>query len=227
MNNYIAIELTEFNKKMNGYMMLLNYRLCNHCVKAEPSAMLPVSVMLGGRDYNFEEVAEMMRPDDYTFDVYPKNQNNLQAIIKGVFDIHPEFKMEIKSDKSENGELLNHIVYTMPEVNEERRDQLSETSKAFHRECMVHFDTCYTKEQATLAEMITEMKMSINEADEARTGFKNIYNQSKEQADNILQAKLMEIEEGYQRYLSHQEQADSLNDGLDYSKSMRIGQMVD
>ena len=227
MNNYIAIELTEFNKKMNGYMMLLNYRLCNHCVKAEPTALLPVSVMLGGRDYNFEEVADAIRPDDYTFDVYPKNQNNLQAIVKGVFDIHPEFKMEIKSDKSESGELINHIIYTMPEVNEERRDLLSETSKAFHRECMVHFDTCYTKEQATVAEIITQMKMPINEADEAKTGFKNIYDQSKEQADNILQAKLMEIEEGYQRYLAHQEHTDSMNDNIDYSKSMRIGQFED
>ena len=208
-------------------MMLLNYRLCNHCVKAEPTALLPVSVMLGGRNYNFEEVADAMRPDDYTFDVYPKNQNNLQAIVKGVFDIHPEFKMEIKAEKSESGELLNHIVYKMPEVNEERRDLLSETSKAFHRECMVHFDTCYTKEQATVSEMITQMKMPINEADEAKTGFKNVYDQSKEQADNILQAKLMEIEEGYQRYLSHKEHGDSMNDIIDNSMSMRIGQFED
>ncbi len=227
MNNYIAIELTEFDKKMGGYMMLFNYRLCNHCVKAEPTAMLPVSVILGDRDYDFEKVADALKPDDYTFDVYPKNQNNLQAIIKGVFETHPEFKMEIKTDKTDSGELLSHIVYTMPEVNEERRDLLNETSKTCHRECMAHFDACYAKEQATLAELLVQLKLPANEADEAKTAFKNLYDDSKEQADNILQAKLMEIEEGYQRYLSHQEHADSLNDGLDYSKSMRIGQMDD
>lgn len=225
MNNYIAIELTEFNKKMSGYMMLLNYRLCNHCVKSEPTAMLPVSVVLGGRDYNFEDVADATRPDEYTFDVYPKNQNNLQAIIKGVFDIHPEFKMELKTDKAENGEQFTHVIYTMPEVNEDRRDLLSETSKAFHKECMVHFDTCYAKEQATLVEMITGMNLSAEEADEARTGFKNVYDQSKEQADKILEAKLVEIEQGYQRYLSLQEERKANDDGFDYSTSMRFDAM--
>ena len=227
MNNYIAVEISEFDKKMNGYLMLFNYRLCNHCVKAEPTAMLPVSVILGGRDYNFEDVAYALRPDDYTFDVYPKNQNNLQAIVKGVFDIHPEFKMEIKTDKNENGETESHIVYTMPEVNGERHDLLNETVKTFHRECMANFDTCYAKEQVTLAEMITQMKLSVNEADEAKTGFKNIYNQAKEQADKILGAKQVEIEQGYQRYLANQSPSADNDDGMDYSKSMRIGPMND
>lgn len=227
MNNYISIELTEFDSKMGGYLMLFNYRMCNHCVKAEPTAMLPVSVMLGGQDYDLEKVADTLRPDDYTFDVYPKNPNNLDAIVKGVFDMHPEFKMEIQTKKTESGEELQHIVYKMPEVNEERRDLLNETCKTFHRECLANFDACYAKEQATIAELFVQLKLPVNEVEEAKTAFKNLYDDSKEQADNILQAKLMEIEEGYQRYLSHQEHADSLNDGLDYSKSMRIGQMED
>ena len=84
MTNYIAVELTEFEKKMSGYIMLFNYRMTNLCVKAEPTALLPVTVALDSSEYNFEDVAVTMRPDEFTFDVYPKNQNNLQAIVRGV-----------------------------------------------------------------------------------------------------------------------------------------------
>ena len=45
-------------------------------------------------------------------------------------------------------------------------------------------------------------KMPPTEADEARQGFENVFNKSKEMCDKLLQAKLDEIEEGYQRYLS-------------------------
>lgn len=223
MNNYISIEITEFDKKMGGYLMLFNYRLCNYCVKAEPTAMLPVTVQLGGKEYNFEDVAQATKPDDYTFDVLPKNQNNLNAIIDGVFDMHPEFKMEIKTVKNENGEEVRHIIYTMPEVDKDRRDLLNETSKTFHKECIANFDTCYAKQQATLAEMFIQLKMPANEVDEAKAGFKNVYNEAKEQADKMLTAKLAEIEEGYQRYLSNENGA-SNSKGTDFSKSMRLDQ---
>lgn len=225
MNNYISIELTEFDSKMGGYLMLFNYRMCNHCVKAEPTAMLPVSVMLGGQDYDLEKVADTLRPDEYTFDVYPKNPNNLDAIVKGVFEMHPEFKMEIKTDKTDSGELLSHIVYTMPEVNEERRDLLNETTKTFHRECLANFDACYAKEQATIAELFVQLKLPVSEVEEAETAFKSLYDESKEQAGKLLDAKLAEIEEGYQRYLANQEQAESETDNMGYSTSMRIGQV--
>ena len=222
MNNYIALELTEFQKKANGYLTMFNYRLANYCVKAEPTAMLPITVVLAGKEYNFEEVAYATKPDDYTFDVYPKNPNNLQAIIDGVFDMHPEFKMEMKSDKNANDEETHHVVYTMPEVNKDRRDVLNETSKAFHQECLSKLDACYAKELADTAEAFT--KMSVPEVDEAKTGFKNIYDEAKEQSEKLLNAKLTEIEEGYQRYLSQQGES-SLGDGNhDFSKSIHLGQ---
>lgn len=223
MNNYIALEISEFSKKMNGYLMMFNYRLANYCVKAEPTAMLPVSVVLGNTEYNFEEVADAIRPDDFTFDVYPKNQNNLQQIIDGVFDMHPEFKMEIKTDKNANDEDVRHVVYTMPDVDKDRRDLLNEISKTFHKECQTSLDACYAKQQAKLVEVFTQMP--ANEVDEAKTGFKNIYDESKENANKLLDAKLTEIEEGYQRYLSKVEDGGELGDEMDFSKGIRMDQM--
>lgn len=203
MNNYITFEITDLATKLKGYNMLFNYRMTNFCVKAEPTALMPVTVAVAGTEYNLEEVADIMRPDDFSFDVYPKNPNNLQDIINGIFDTHPEFKMELKTDKDENdenAEEIHHAFYTMPEVNKKRRDLLNDTTKVFHKECQANLEIAYAELQERLVEPYT--KMPPEEVDEARLGFKKIYEDAKGECDQLLQAKLEEIEEGYQRYLA-------------------------
>ena len=202
MNNYITFEISDLANKMKGYNMLFNYRMTNLCVKAEPTALMPVTVLVADSEYNLEEVANIMRPDDFSFDVYPKNPNNLQNIITGIFDMHPEFKMEMKTDKPEHegGEEKQHILYTMPPVDKDRRNLLNDTTKLFHKECQANLDVTYAELQAKLVEPYT--KMSLQEIDEAKKAFKKVYDISKDQCDKMLEQKLNEIEEGYQRYLS-------------------------
>ena len=202
MNNYISFETIDFAKKLKGYNMLFNYRMSNLCVKAEPTALMPVTVFVAGTEYNLEEVANILKPDDFSFDVYPKNQNNLQDIISGIFDVHPEFKMELKTDKAENegGADTQHVFYTMPPVDKDRRKLLNETTKTFHKECMVNLDVTYADLQARLVEPYTQM--SPQDVDEARKGFKKVYDDSRDECDKMLQLKLNEIEEGYQRFLN-------------------------
>jgi ribosome recycling factor len=202
MNNYISFETIDFAKKLKGYNMLFNYRMSNLCVKAEPTALMPVTVFVAGTEYNLEEVANILKPDDFSFDVYPKNQNNLQDIISGIFDVHPEFKMELKTDKAENegGADTQHVFYTMPPVDKDRRKLLNETTKTFHKECMVNLDVTYADLQARLVEPYTQM--SPQDVDEARKGFKKVYDDARDECDKMLQLKLNEIEEGYQRYLN-------------------------
>ena len=210
MNNYISFETIDFAKKLKGYNMLFNYRMSNLCVKAEPTALMPVTVFVAGTEYNLEEVANILKTDDFSFDVYPKNQNNLQDIISGIFDVHPEFKMELKTDKAENegGADTHHVFYTMPPVDKDRRKLLNETTKTFHKECMVNLDVTYADLQARLVEPYTQM--SPQDVDEARKGFKKVYDKAREECDKMLQLKLNEIEEGYQRYLT--EDNDRIND---------------
>lgn len=202
MNNYISFETIDLAKKLKGYNMLFNYRMSNLCVKAEPTALMPVTVFVAGTEYNLEEVANILRPDDFSFDVYPKNQNNLQDIISGIFDVHPEFKMELKTDKAENegGADTQHVFYTMPPVDKDRRKLLNETTKTFHKECIVNLDVTYADLQARLVEPYTQM--SPQDVDEARKGFKKVYDDARDECDKMLQLKLNEIEEGYQRYLT-------------------------
>lgn len=202
MNNYISFETIDLAKKLKGYNMLFNYRMSNLCVKAEPTALMPVTVFVAGTEYNLEEVANILKPDDFSFDVYPKNQNNLQDIISGIFDVHPEFKMELKTDKAENegGADTQHVFYTMPPVDKDRRKLLNETTKTFHKECKVNLDVTYADLQARLVEPYTQM--SPQDVDEARKGFKKVYDDARDECDKMLQLKLNEIEEGYQRYLT-------------------------
>ena len=205
MNNYITFELTDLAKKLKGYVMLFNYRLSNLCVKAEPTALMPVSVFVADTEYNLEEVANIMRPDDFSFDVYPKNQNNLQEVIGGIFEAHPEFKMELKIDKAEHegGEDKSHLLYTMPPVDKNRRKLLDEAAKIFHKECKVNLDATYAELQPRLVD------------DTAR-----------DQCDKMLEQKQNEIEEGYQRYLNEYndqyDESDADNSEMEISHDSEI-----
>ena len=171
MNNYISFETIDFAKKLKGYNMLFNYRMSNLCVKAEPTALMPVTVFVAGTEYNLEEVANILKPDGFSFDVYP-----------------------------EGGADTQHVFYTMPPVDKDRRKLLNETTKTFHKECMVNLDVTYADLQARLVEPYTQM--SPQDVDEARKGFKKVYDDARDECDKMLQLKLNEIEEGYQRYLN-------------------------
>lgn len=224
MNNYLGIELFEFEKKMNGYIMLFNYRISNLCVKAEPTAMLPVTVTLGAMEYNLEEVADAVKPDDYTFYVYPKNQNSLQDIVDGVFDMHPEFKMELATEKRSEDVEVRYIIYTMPFVNKDRRDLLNEATKTFHKECMANLEACNAKQLDMMAELA--LKLPPEDINEGKDRMKAIYDDAKEQADKLQEAKLAEIEEGYQRYLSEDDDRynapDTGDDNMEVSQDPEI-----
>lgn len=200
MDNYIIAEINEFSQKENGYLALFCVRLGNFCVKADPQAMLSATIHLESAEYNFEDVADATRPNDYTFDVTPKNENNLSAIIQGVAEVHPEFKVSVKIKEYDEGFEERHIIYTMPEVNKERRDLLNEVCKTFHKECVGKLDWAYGKRLADTAQLLA--RLSVQEADNVKKVFEKTYHDAKENAEKLLNAKLQEIEEGYQRYLA-------------------------
>lgn len=95
MNIYVTSAIAGLKEKLNGYVALLNYRYTNLCVKAELGALLPVTV-IADKEYNLEDVAVVFTPTEYQFDIHPKLRDYLQPIIDGIFDVHPEFKLEIQ-----------------------------------------------------------------------------------------------------------------------------------
>ena len=240
---------------MDGYTMLLSYRYMNLCVKAEIASVVPVGVIDEGTEFDIEEVADVAIANEYQMVVYPKYTELLRPIIAGIAEAHPEFKLSIKKGemtyvsaddednseresrtKSDNldsfpdGELGEDntglfLVYTMPDVDKNRRDLLTAAVKSLHTECMMRIDSLYARH----AEIFMNMLMnptSPKEADLLKDKLKQIYEEHKERADKLRDEKLQEIDDGYARYTLKQKDIDTQKneeaDNMDYSKGIRI-----
>ena len=202
MNNLLNAEIMVFQQKLNGHVMLFNYRMMNLCVKAEPAALMPATIHLADGSYNIEDTANIEKPDDYHFKITPKNPNNMPNVIEG-------------------NKVVHFLTYEMPYVDKDRRDLLNETTKGFHKECIARLDTEMAAQTATFVDMLVHAPAA--EADEARRMIQQIYDDTKDSADDLLKAKLVEIEDGYQRYLKEQEKEKIKEaENFDYSKGMRL-----
>ena len=216
MNLYVTAAVKELKEKLNAYLSLLSYRYANLCVKAELGALLPVTVV-AEREYNLEDVAKVATPDNFRFEIYPDLPDHLQAIIAAVLDVHPEFKMELV--KEDYGNRNQHIVYTMPEVDKDRRKLLNDAAKVFYEECKVEINTAcggYLAEVPSL-----EGKLPVEEVTEVTRVLKRSREESLQTCQNLYQKKLAEIDEAYQRYqASHADGGES--NGIDVTSSMRL-----
>lgn len=223
MNSYYYAQLKDFTEKARGYNMMFNYRMMNLCVKAEPGALVPVIVTVGGKDYNLEEVAQIRRPDDYVFEIRANNGDYLQNIIDGIMDVHPEFVFEMKTEKDIEDKDVNYAQYTMPEVDKERYDLLSETTKAFYNECLVSIDAVYAQKEAKLAEVAVHAP--AEDVQQIKDELDEYYNNAKDEAQKMRDMKLQEIEEAYLHYQENEQDREigKIN-SFDYSQGMRLDQ---
>lgn len=222
MNIYVTSAIAGLKEKLNGYVALLNYRYTNLCVKAELGALLPVTVT-ADKEYNLEEVAQVVLPTEYQLDVYPKVNDYLQPIIEGIFEVHPEFKLEIRQVEQSRNPLDKHLLYTMPEVNDERYNLLTNTAKVFYEECNLEIDKECALHTAALPELAG--KLSVEDIDEIKQVLEHTINEYHDKTKELNQEKLIEIEEAYQRYLAANEGNELAKDEIDFTKCMRIGQM--
>ena len=219
MNNYVITEIDSAQKKMSAYVTLLSYRYMNLCVKAELGALMPVNVYIGDESYNIEAVANIYSPDAFQFSVYPKNNNNLQAIIQGIYEAHPEFKMEIKTS-TDGGD--SHIIYTMPEVDKNRHDMLQNAVKGLHGECCTRIDAIKADYQTLLLENLTKVGVSKAEIDEAQQALDDVYQRSLNMADHQLNEKQQEIDEALVRYQEEQIHKAEEEPEFDFTKGFRM-----
>ena len=218
MNNMIISQIDEAQKRMSGYIALLNYRFKNLCVKADIAALLPVSVYANGEELNIEDVANVNMPDEYQLGVYPKEVEDLQPIIQGIYEAHPEFKMEIMSTDDSEDEASKYVLYTMPEVDKNRRDFLMTGVKGLYEESRARIEAVYAKYQARFAEML--VNASVQDANDANKALEDAYNRCSDMTEQLLKQKQQEIEDGYEKYIEDQEQKKEME--FDYSKGFRM-----
>ena len=202
MRRNVANMIGECNSKMNGYAVLLNYRYMNLCVKAEPASLLNVSVVCEDRPLDIEQVADVtISPDDFHFEVYPKDSDLLTKIALAIKTSHPEFKQEVKSvdenpdDSSDDGK---YLLLQMPEVDDDRHDLLVNGVGALYDECKVKLDTNF---QAYTTKITTQLVGSpAEELDEAKAALQEVNDKYAEMIKGFREEKEKEIEEAYQKY---------------------------
>jgi hypothetical protein len=157
-----------------------------------------------------------------------------------VFEAHPEFKQQfmLRPTEGEDQELepkqlydptvqgFKYLLCTMPEVDKNRYDLLKNGVKALHGECIskINILNMQTKAALTDGSFLSTQK----DMDEAEARLKELYDTTKEKADQLLQDKLDEIEEAYKHYLEGDKSAnddeEAYDPGYDVLTGMRLEQ---
>lgn len=193
-------------EKLKGYVAMMNFRFINLCVKADPVALIPVTVNIEGDEKTLEQVAMTAQKDDYRFWIVPKYDEDMESICKGIAKVHPEFKQEEGSFKvdgpGENGKAhdVRYIELTMPEVNQKRYDAMKDAVDVIYQECKTLMEAAVNKSKAEIAFLsIGEPKDDIDGINDA---VDKLDKDCKEQRDKLRDKKLKEIEDAYKEWLS-------------------------
>ena len=137
MNVFITSQIESVEKKMAGYHALLSYRYSNLCVKADPTSLLSVTLVMGSTEKDIEEVAEVAKPkDDYHLIVIPKMQQH------------------------------RFLLYEMPEVDKDRRDFLNQAVDSLYDECKARIEAVTNDQKMTFAEFLSGKPEELKEAND-------------------------------------------------------------
>ena len=219
MNVFITSQIESVEKKMAGYHALLSYRYSNLCVKADPSSLLSVTLVMGSTEKDIEEVAEVAKPkDDYHLIVIPKVQDFIMDINQAVQVAHPEFKVEQKP-LGDGNDQHRFLLYEMPEVDKDRRDFLNQAVDSLYDECKARIEAVTNDQKMTFAEFLSGKPEELKEANDQLNKSHDDY---MAKIQSLLNQKRQEIEEGYQRYLITHENDDTQTNSFDVTSSMRL-----
>lgn len=213
MRKSIEALINEMKNKMSGYAVLLQYRYLNLCVKAEPVALLSISVVDNeGEEYDLESVALASKTNDYQFELYPHDQKMVFAICKGIKEAHPEFKVDTKTEESDEAseESQTVIVCTVPEMNKDRHDSLIDGVGLLYDQCKAKLDANHAVYKTRLAAKL--VGSSDTEVQEAEDKLEQVFKTHDDICMQYKEAEIKEIEEAYQRYLDKQKNQQDVAD---------------
>ena len=223
MNSFTTSEIKSFEKKLGSYQYLLTFRYSNLCVKADPISLLPVSITVGNREQNIEDVAQVVQMDDFRLVVIPKQMDVLRDVQEGIFEAHPEFKMSIEQ-MEKNDPNSRFVLCEMPPVDKPRYDLLTEATKNLYEECKARMDAVLLEEKRIFVELLAEDPESLQKVvDQINEKHNNAINDIMDLRDK----KLEEIEEAYAKYLEEHPQEDvnkSQQSDIDVTQSMHMGE---
>ena len=203
-------EFDSLGEKYTNYIGIMDFRFRNLCIKSDPMALLPVKVLIEGELQNIEKCADVGKDNDYQFMVFPKYEEDLGQIAKGILEVHSEFKVEGKTmpiesvDENGNDQTVDvkYLLLTMPVVNDDRYKVLKDGVDAIYQDCKIQMESANNISKAKFAELAPgETKEDLDKLDKE---LKRLNKQWNEQRDKIHQAKLDDIEEAHNKWLAEQ-----------------------
>ena len=201
----IAIEtlIHEMEGKLGGYVTLLVYRYANLCIKAQPMSLLSVLVDDDEQgQMKIEEVAGLTMSDEYHLKLTPYDKRFTFPLCKAVKVEHPEFKQNlIKPDNADDDD-ERVLILTMPEVNDDRHDELTDAVGVLYDGCKAQIDKTVASYKVKLEPKITPL--TSDEHDEAQNAFDSSVKTHTDLIEKVKADKLQEIEEAYQHWLADQ-----------------------
>jgi ribosome recycling factor len=201
MNRKVEMLFSECQSQMNAHAMLLYIRYADFCVKAEPFSLLNVTVEVDDAEQQIEQVCGVDMPDDYTFVVYPNENQYVPAIIKGIAKEHPEFELEEKREKTTNAsgqedeEIELH--YHMPKVDDNRFKAGTEYVDLCYDAAKTHIDAVQAKYSVKIP-----LAAKDEDTDALKERLKADYDKYIAQCDEFKATKLAELEEAHNAYLA-------------------------
>lgn len=211
MKQQVSNLIEEAKSKLSGYTALYAYRLMNLCVKAEPASLLSVEVETERGTENLDNLSQVYRPDDFHFILIPNEEKELMKIGKGIMKVHPEFKQEVKAEqgKDKNGRdmELKYILISMPDMNDERHEVLTNGVKALTEEVKLKTDGIFDIYTAKIAKQLAGAP--DDEIKEAKDALKEIHETLGNAAKEYEERKIKEIEEAYKLYLDKKAQEEA------------------
>jgi len=236
MKREIISKYNQLNEKLTGYVAILNYRYMNLCVKAEEVSLLTIMCDVEGEERPIEEVADVVKKNDYQFMCIPKVEEDLLDVAKGVTMAHPEFKQKIEKldvevhDEKGNPQThyVSYILLTMPEVNDDRYDLLTDAVKMAYNECKTQMEMANQKSQVEMLPL--EQGEKAEELDKLHDAIDKLNDEKNNLRDKVYDEKMKEIDEAHNRWLANEgaeekkkEEAEAAR-GNDVLTSMKMGQ---
>lgn len=232
MKRRIISQYDQLKDRLSGYVAMLNYRYMNLCIKAEEASLIPVTVIIEDEGKRIEDVANVAKDGEYAFKVFPKYEEDILDISKGIAMSHPEFKQEhqhldVKLDDGQTVD-VEFLLITMPKVDNNRYDILKQATNAMYEECKIQMEAAKTKAETQIAILSADEKPE--DIDKLKNAIKELNKTWTEKRDQLHEDKLKEIEDAHNKYLQeqteetqkHQEEQMAEGDG---GKSLDMGML--
>jgi len=238
MRRAVLKEYDLLGESLSNYSAVFGYRLKNFCVKAEEVSLLPIKVLIEGELQLLEDCTTIGKPDEYSFMIFPRYDEDMTILGQSIMVAHPEFKQEIKSmtvdsvdEKGDPKEVdVRYLLLTMPEVDDDRYDLLTDGVKVCYDECKAQMEAAAAHADARFAELV--VLESEEDKNKLEKGVEALKKQWNDHRDNIYNEKLQEIEDAHNKWLAEREarelkrQEEEASRGDSAAHSMKLDEMT-